>query len=531
MRRAFFLIPMVVLLGLLCLTIDDVEAQDDPCLQNLGSRSDPSAINRSSTITSSCATENRPADESNPYYSFYYSFSLTADSPATIELTSNFDNYLYLINGGKTGTVAVDNDDGGTDSNARIHVDSLAAGSYTIEVATANPNITGPYSMTLTVGSSVCYVALGSLENGQVGRDDTLETDCESDANAGYYSKYFSFSLSTPADVQMTMTAGASTLSPTLHLRKGLGGQVRFGCGEQRCRGECGHSRTTACGTLHRGGHKRIIGQTGEFSLRVIVSGIASPTQTLIPTPTPRAHVSQDWRMIPNPENQHYVHNQVYTFTLDGVETLFPVDIRAGNTTIVKLTTTEPTEEEGALVADCSAVSVLEAVEVDDTVYIHICNPDAVNSNSILYITQSESRSEITKFQLTIPSGEPVPTPSAVGVSPATIDPQHDEKDVIGMTILVAAICSTIGVGCAVVIIKNTIGVGLAAGLASIPMLYTGGRISGFSVGLSIVIFILALLGASLLMGVPLWYGGSVLLAIFGAAGLGAFTKLRRVNA
>ena len=85
-------------------------------------------------------------------YARYYSFTLTQDGEATIDLTSGMDIYLYLREGNATSDTSLhDNDDvvsGNTDS--RIVAD-LEAGTYTIEATTYTEDISG--SVTLSVST------------------------------------------------------------------------------------------------------------------------------------------------------------------------------------------------------------------------------------------------------------------------------------------------------------------------------------------------------------------------------------------
>ena len=125
-------------------------------------------------------------------YARYYSFTTTEAGNVTITLDSDTDPYLYLRSGGKTGSVAAENDDHGTLDNTAacanatglgerdscITVLSLSAGSYTIEATTYDPGKTGSFTLTVsglgTAPATACAVG-NTLTPGQscTGQDFT----------------------------------------------------------------------------------------------------------------------------------------------------------------------------------------------------------------------------------------------------------------------------------------------------------------------------------------------------------------------
>ena len=87
-----------------------------------------------------CTSTNR-----NGSYAKYYKFTLLGSSKVTIDLESEVDTYLYLIEGPEaTGSVISENDDSGNLSNSRI-VAELSAGTYTIEATTFSAAETGSF--------------------------------------------------------------------------------------------------------------------------------------------------------------------------------------------------------------------------------------------------------------------------------------------------------------------------------------------------------------------------------------------------
>ncbi len=83
--------------------------------------------------------------------SWYYVFSLSAQTAVTIDLASNIDGLLNLRQGynNQAGTVLHSDDNSGTGTNARIS-QTLAAGTYTLEATTAADAQSGDFTLTAT---------------------------------------------------------------------------------------------------------------------------------------------------------------------------------------------------------------------------------------------------------------------------------------------------------------------------------------------------------------------------------------------
>ena len=78
--------------------------------------------------TSDCASTNQSGS-----YARFYTFTLEEETEVTVELTSEQDHYLFLLQGwGIDGAVEAENDDieTGVDTNSRL-VETLPAGTYT----------------------------------------------------------------------------------------------------------------------------------------------------------------------------------------------------------------------------------------------------------------------------------------------------------------------------------------------------------------------------------------------------------------
>ena len=107
------------------------------------------------TWNNSCLSENTPLGSytypDGTRYARFYTFTLSAPSTVTVELSSSVDTYMYLMqNKGKTGTILYHNDDIITSVNTNSRISqSLSAGDYTIEATTYE--VEAPGSFTLKV--------------------------------------------------------------------------------------------------------------------------------------------------------------------------------------------------------------------------------------------------------------------------------------------------------------------------------------------------------------------------------------------
>ena len=106
------------------------------------------------TWSSECDSESR-----NGSYASYYTFTLAESADVTITAESTVDTYLYLREGaGRDGSVLHENDDHADESDCTAELErntdscileSLDAGSYTIEVTTYDNGVTGAFTLTI----------------------------------------------------------------------------------------------------------------------------------------------------------------------------------------------------------------------------------------------------------------------------------------------------------------------------------------------------------------------------------------------
>ncbi|MDE0605494.1 MAG: hypothetical protein OXI18_13925, partial [bacterium] len=120
---------------------DDDDAPDDACVAALSGSGTVGASWHSSCV--SVARKGR--------FARFFTFSLDAQATVRIDLTSHWDNYLYLRSGlnSRANGVVAHTSHGGPGLNARI-VRTLDAGDYTIEATTYWAKRSGTFTLTTT---------------------------------------------------------------------------------------------------------------------------------------------------------------------------------------------------------------------------------------------------------------------------------------------------------------------------------------------------------------------------------------------
>ena len=195
----------------------------DACLSDLGTLARGDAKHRLGTWSDNC-----PSASKDGSYARYYSFTLGQRMPVQINLSSEQDPYLFLLQGaGRDGAVVTENDDvtPPTDTNSRISA-TLDAGTYTIEATTYNSGTTGEFTLSINVPEGTpppptgnCSVNLGRI-TGTVSRDGTWTVNCDSVNRDGRYARFYTFTLEQPAEVQIDLI---SQQDPYLFLLHGAG--------------------------------------------------------------------------------------------------------------------------------------------------------------------------------------------------------------------------------------------------------------------------------------------------------------------
>ena len=159
----------------------------------------------------------------------YYTFTLDAAAGVTITLDSDDGDdepVLHLREGeSKTGTEVDKNEGIGPDyTRAEIMVESLDAGTYTIEARTYHADYEGPFTLTVSVDGAApppvsgdCGIADVATDGSEV--NGAWANDCQSEETAGRNAQYYKFSLEEDAEVTIELKADAD--EPVLHLREG----------------------------------------------------------------------------------------------------------------------------------------------------------------------------------------------------------------------------------------------------------------------------------------------------------------------
>jgi hypothetical protein len=154
---------------------------------------------------SDCQSANRSGS-----YARFYTFSLSSDMLVDIELESSEDTYLYLLRGeGTEGDIVDEDDDGGYGSNSWISR-QLPEGTYTIEATTYDARTRGSFTLSLsgsTPGGSECTdsIRVGETVNG------SWESGCRSTNRTGSYARFYTFSLSSDAVVEIELESREDT--------------------------------------------------------------------------------------------------------------------------------------------------------------------------------------------------------------------------------------------------------------------------------------------------------------------------------
>ena len=163
-------------------------------------------------------------------YARYYTITLAESQEVSITLesgdTPKVDTFLYLRQGEDTrsGPAVAENDD--IDRNAGIYdsriTRTLAAGSFTIEATTYYAGAAGSFTLTIESpdsgdGSTPAYLCVKTF----TADGDTLGTwddTCLSQVEGRGYARYYTFTLSEPQEVTITLESATDTY---LYLRQG----------------------------------------------------------------------------------------------------------------------------------------------------------------------------------------------------------------------------------------------------------------------------------------------------------------------
>ncbi len=177
----------------------------DPCLTDLGTLAVPRETHTGSW-GSACTSDRRGERAAR-----YYSFTVSQRSSVFLVLrSSDADAYLYLLSGGRDGTVVrSDNDYVPITSNAVIDT-GLKPGTYTVEATTNARGERGSFELLIFYSPlAVCETALGTLSAGSTIRSpsETWVDTCDSANRTGRYARYYTFTVSQNSLVTIDLIA------------------------------------------------------------------------------------------------------------------------------------------------------------------------------------------------------------------------------------------------------------------------------------------------------------------------------------
>jgi hypothetical protein len=157
--------------------------------------------------------ESCPSTHRQERYAKYYTFTLSTETRVVVSLESETDTYLYLLDGtGTDGEVIARNDDSNGTYNSEI-IQTIAAGSYTIEATTYQQLALGEFNIRLGGNSSPPPPeddCLASISAGQITNDSWVST-CTSTHSQGRYAKYYTFFLSSEEEVTIDLQSQVDT--------------------------------------------------------------------------------------------------------------------------------------------------------------------------------------------------------------------------------------------------------------------------------------------------------------------------------
>ena len=192
-----------------------------------------------------CLSEKDAPGGAGARYARFYTFTLTEATDIVINLSSEEDTFLYLLEGrGKGGDTLHSNDDiagGGVNLNSRLSV-TLQPGDYTIEATTYSPETSGAFTLTMAgLGQAeapapdpqpepapdpepevdACAESVDADGTIEGSWDDTCLSDRAALSGTGdRYSRFYTFTLDESADVTITLMSDEDTY---LYLLEGHG--------------------------------------------------------------------------------------------------------------------------------------------------------------------------------------------------------------------------------------------------------------------------------------------------------------------
>ena len=382
------------------------------------------------------------------------------------------------------------------------------AGQYTIELVRArgSSEIYGGFSARLQIQPmlSDCDVDLGTLDSDQVQVFGAYDADC------GDTRKYF-FHLEYPAEVSASVSAAGFT--PRTELRPGAASDS-FSPTAQRTANPADIYQSVTSGSYRINVENIPVG--GSYRLALQAFGLPPPTRTPVPSPTPRSLPNQDVRLDPDPRGTRYQHHNVYRFRLEGAAGYFPVTVRTTNAAAVKVSA----GDSGTL--DCQGESEIQGANPLDVVHVHIC---AAGFNATLQVVNEADSSLLAQYTI-FAAGAGTVAPAGTVPGPGT----RQDEDHIGVGIFVSALCEVLNFECDVGLARNGVGVLGSLGMFAGATQVARGRANPFLIGIGVALFLIGLVLANELMGVPIYWAGIGFISVFMVALAASVVKFRKLR-
>ena len=466
-----------------------------------------SCITEGGTLAADYASYDWTASIDGDCPSTFYAFTLTDDTDLRFTAQSNRIAPVPLLrSGGMGGAVAIfGKASSGTSTPFIYHAE---AGQYVLEVVlgASSSETSGGFRGTLQTQPKLdtCLVNLGTLTL------DGIAGFGGYDPNCGDRRDYL-FHLEYRADVSASVTARG--FIPEISLRQARASDGATAIAEENT--NPGDLYETVAAGAYRVTVEGIAADSN-YNLSLQAFGLPQPTRTPIPTPTPRFQPNRDVRLDPDPRGTRYQPNTVYRFRLEGTAGYFPVTVRATNAEAVKVSA----GDSDAL--DCQGEAEIQGANPLDRIHVHIC---AAGFNATLQVVNEADGGLLAQYTIFV-AGAGAVAPDGTVPGPGT--PQ--DKDHIGVGIFVSALCEAMNLDCDVGLARNGVGalgsLGMFAGATQVAR----GRANPFLIGIGVALFLIGLVLANELMGVPIYWAGIGFISVFMVALVSAAIKFQRLR-
>ena len=467
-----------------------------------------SCITDAGTLDADYATHEWEADIDATCPSVFYEFRLRDDTELRISGSSgSIATVASLIDGDFSGDPVASSST--TNGTVAPFIYRAQAGEHVIEVARTNASAIGRFAGKLQTQPMLagCDVNLGTLSSDHLQVFGGYYADY---AECGSTRKYF-FYLEYQASVSASISAVGFT--PTIKLRPGAVSDSATATAEST------GNPTNLYQSVASGSYRinlEGITATGVYNLSLQAFGLPPPTRTPIPSPTPRFQPNQDVRLDPDPRGTRYQPNEVYRFRLEGAAGYYPVTVRATNAQAVKVSA----GDSDAL--DCEGEAEIQRANPLDLIHVHIC---AAGFNATLQVVNEADGGLLAQYTIFV-AGAGVVAPDGTVPGPGT--PQ--DADHIGVGIFVSALCEAMNLDCDIGLARNGVGalgsLGMFAGATQVAR----GRANPFLIGIGVALFLIGLVLANELMGVPIYWAGIGFISVFLVALVAAAIKFQRLR-